>query len=339
MLITKEDMAKKRVLSGIKPSGTPTLGNYIGAISNWVSLQQNYETCLFPIVDLHALTVYQDPKELREQTYTMTAFLLAAGIDPKRSILFLQSQVPAHAELGWLITTQTTMGELSRMTQFKDKTRHLKEKDGIGVGLFTYPALMAADILLYDTDVVPVGDDQKQHVELARDLAERFNKKYGKTFVVPTPIIAKEGARIMSLDDPSQKMSKSNNRDKSYILVTDTPDQIRKKIMSATTDSNTSIEFDPTRAGLYNLLTIYKTLSGETEKAIEKKFSGTGYGAFKSALADLVVETLSPIQAKMAGYLKDKKGLDQILAAGAKKASTLAAPALVRAKQRLGLVP
>jgi len=418
-------MLKKTVLSGIKPSGIPTLGNYIGAISKWVPLQDQYETCLFSIVDLHALTVAQDPKELTEQTYTLAAFLLAAGIDPKRSILFLQSQVPAHAELGWLMTTQSTLGELLRMTQFKDKAgvtpllegpaieesyelseanqktidhiqgrvnarkdmllanqeqRIILTSDQLGqmklegdqddqafleirsrfdqiykllgpifaqienrrsetsTGLLVYPSLMAADILLYQTDVVPVGDDQKQHVELARDLAERFNKRYGKTFIVPTPIIAKEGARIMSLDDPTQKMSKSNDREKSYILITDTPEQIRKKIMSATTDSGSTIVFDAARQGLHNLLTIYKVLSGMTEKQIEKKFAGAGYGTFKADLADLIIQTLSPIQAKMKKLLADRKGLDRILSAGAKRAAKLAAPTLTKSKQRLGLV-
>jgi tryptophanyl-tRNA synthetase len=329
-------MKNQTILSGIKPSGIPTLGNYIGAIHKWLPLQEQYSTCLFPIVDLHALTVAQDPKELTQQTYVLAAFLLAAGINPKRSILFLQSHVPAHAELGWLITTQSTMGELSRMTQFKDKAEN--KSDGIGTGLFTYPALMAADIFLYQTNVVPVGDDQKQHVELARDLAERFNKRYGKTFVVPTPVIAKEGARIMSLDDPTQKMSKSNDRDKSYILVTDTPDAIRKKIMSATTDSDSTIVFDPERKGLFNLLTIFKILSGKTEKQIEKQFEGHGYGVFKAELAELIIKTLEPIQTKMAKLLKDKKQLDKILADGAKRASKLAAPTLALAKKRIGLV-
>ena len=327
------------ILSGIKPSGIPTLGNYIGAIRHWVELQNSYQTCLFFIPDLHALTVQHDPKELTNQTHLAVALLLAAGIDPKKSIIFAQSQVPAHSELGWIMTTQTTTGELSRMTQFKDKAG--KQSDSISTGLFTYPALMAADILLYRTNVVPTGEDQKQHVELARDLAERFNNRYGKTFVVPTPLIAKDGARIMSLDDPAQKMSKSNDREKSYILLTDSPESIQKKIMSATTDSGSDILFDPTRPGLFNLLTIYKALSGKTEKQIEKHFAGSGYGTFKSELAELIIQTLSPIQAKMKKYLDTESGQQQlarILDQGSKKAAKLAAPNLLKAKQRLGLV-
>lgn len=329
-------MKKQTVLSGIQPSGIPTLGNYIGAISRWVELQNDYETPIFFIPDLHALTVPQDPKELAQQTYLVAALLLASGIDPKRSLIFVQSQVPAHTELGWLLTTQTGMGELSRMTQFKDKSD--SNKESVGAGLFTYPSLMAADILLYGTTAVPTGEDQKQHVELARDLAERFNKRYGKTFTVPQPIIAKVGARIMSLDEPTQKMSKSSNRDKSYILITDDAASIRKKIMSATTDSGTTIEFDPNRAGLFNLLTIYKALSGKTEQQIEKHFAGQGYGVFKAELAELIIQTLSPIQAKMNHYLGNKKLLDKILADGAKKATKLSAPILLKAKTRLGLV-
>lgn len=329
-------MKKQTVLSGIKPSGIPTLGNYIGAISKWVELQAQYTTPIFFIPDLHALTVPQDPKELTQQIYTATALLLAAGINPKKSIIFAQSHIPAHAELGWLLTTQTTMGELARMTQFKDKAQ--TNRDSISAGLFTYPSLMAADILLYNTHVVPTGEDQKQHVELARDLAERFNKRYGKTFVVPQPIIPKVGARIMSLDDPTQKMSKSNDREKSYILITDDPATIRKKIMSATTDSGSTIQFDSSRAGLYNLLTIYKVLSGKTEKQIEKHFAGAGYGTFKAELAELIIDALAPIQTQMKKYLSNKKLLDKVLADGAKRATKLAAPTLRLAKSRLGLV-
>ena len=329
-------MKKQIVLSGIQPSGIPTLGNYIGAIQNWVKLQDEYDTCLFLIVDLHAITTPQDPKQLTEQTYLSTALLLASGIDPKKSTIFVQSHVPAHSELGWLMTTQATMGELSRMTQFKDKSGN--QKDSVGVGLFTYPTLMAADILLYNTHVVPTGDDQKQHVELARNLAQRFNTKYGKTFNVPTPLISKSGARIMSLDNPDQKMSKSSDREKSYILLTDSAEVIRKKIMSATTDSGSTIEFDPNRKGLYNLLTIYKVLSGKTEAQIEKHFANQGYGVFKSELANLIIDTLVPIQKQVAKLMKDKSKLDRILKAGAKQANKLAQPNLQRAQKKLGLV-
>ena len=331
-------MLNQTVLSGIKPSGIPTLGNYIGAVSQWVDLQNKYSQALFPIVDLHAITTPQDPKTLRENTYLMTALLLASGIDPKRCLIFVQSQVAAHAELGWIMTTQTNMGELSRMTQYKDKLHKLPDTSSVGAGLFAYPALMAADILLYGTNVVPVGEDQKQHVELTRDLAERFNKRHGKTFVVPKPLIRQSGARIMDLQDPAKKMSKSDESDKGYILITDSPEAIRKKIMSATTDSHTAIEFDPSRTGLYNLLTIYKILSGKTESQIEKHFTGKGYGAFKSELAELIIDTLSPIRQKIEKLLKDKPALDRILAQGAKRATALATPTLVKVKSKIGFV-
>jgi tryptophanyl-tRNA synthetase len=336
MLITKAHMSKNQILSGIQPSGIPTLGNYIGAVHNWLELQGKYPGSLFMIADLHALTIHQSAEKFIDQTYTMAAFLLAAGIDPKKSLVFLQSQVPAHADLGWVMTTQATMGELSRMTQYKTIAQNLK--DNIGAGLFVYPALMAADILLYKATHVPVGEDQKQHVELARDLAEKFNRHYGETFIVPEPLISKTGARIMALDDPTQKMSKSSDRDKSYILVTDEPEVIRKKITSATTDSGSSVVFDPARPGLYNLLTIYKSLSGLDEKEIEKKFAGQGYGTFKEALADLVIAELAPIKTKMDEYLNDRKKLDKVLADGAKKAAALAAPTLLETKQKLGLI-
>lgn len=327
----------KTVLSGIKPSGVPTLGNYIGALTQWVELQAKHPGAIFPIVDLHAITVPQDPKTLTHQTYLLTAFLLACGINPKRSLVFLQSQVPAHAELAWLLTTISTMGELNRMTQYKDKLQKSTDSASIGTGLFTYPVLMAADIFLYQAHLIPVGDDQKQHVELARNLAERFNKRFGKTFVVPEPILRKEGARIMDLLDPSKKMSKSDN-DSGCILLTDPPETIRKKIMRAVTDSGASIKFDPTRKGLHNLLTIYKILSGKTETQIEKHFTGKGYGQLKQELAELVVTKLSPIQKKIGQSMKNKAQLDRILTAGAKRAAKIANPTLLAAKRKLGLV-
>jgi tryptophanyl-tRNA synthetase len=294
---------KKIVLSGIKPSGIPQLGNYVGAISYWAELQNKYDHAIFFVVDLHAITVPQDPKVLTHQTYLTAAIILASGIDPKRSIVFAQSQVSAHSELMWLLTTVATMGELNRMTQYKDKAQKSKSTDGIGAGLFNYPLLMAADILLYQANAVPVGEDQKQHVELARDLAERFNKRFGRTFVVPEPILRKEGARIMDLLDPAKKMSKSDN-DSGCILITDAPETIRKKIMRAVTDSGTNIKFDSSRPGLHNLLTIYKVLSGKTEAQIEKHFSSKGYGELKRELADLIIAKLSPIQKKIDYYMK-----------------------------------
>ncbi len=329
-------MAKKVVLSGIKPSGVPTLGNYIGAISRWAENQERY-TSIFSIADLHAITVPQNPKELRENTYLLTAILLSSGINPKRSTIFAQSHIPAHSELAWIINTTATMGELSRMTQFKDATAKTNSPS-ISAGLFTYPTLMAADIFLYNANVVPVGDDQKQHVELARDLAQRFNKRFGKTFVVPEPLIRKDGSRIMDLQNPSKKMSKSDDGSKGYILITDKPDVIRKKIMSAVTDSGTIIKFDPKHRGLHNLLTIYKLLSGKTETQIEKHFKGKGYGDFKKELAELIVKKLAPIQKKISYYMKNKKLLDRILHDGAKRADKLAQKTLKEVKQKLGLV-
>lgn len=327
---------KKIALSGIQPSGIIHIGNYLGAIAQWVENQDKYQN-LFSIVDLHAITLPQDPKELKEATYLTAATYLASGIDPKKSIIFVQSHVPAHSELGWILTTISKLSELFRMTQFKNKTA-TNTNDKIYAGLLTYPALMAADILLYKTDVVPVGNDQKQHVELARDLAQRFNHKYGKVFVIPEPLIRKSGARIMGLDNPENKMSKSANSPANYIAITDKPETIRKKIMRAVTDSGKTIKFDPKRKGLYNLLTIYKLFSGKTESQIEKRFKTKGYGDFKKELADLVIKKLSPIQTKIANYMKNKKLLDKILANGAKEANKIANKTLADVKKKIGLI-
>ncbi|OGB85451.1 tryptophan--tRNA ligase [candidate division Kazan bacterium RIFCSPLOWO2_01_FULL_48_13] len=328
---------KKVVLSGIKPSGIPHLGNYVGAISYWVGLQNQYDQAIFPVVDLHAITVPQTPKVLTEQTYLTAAIILASGIDPKRSIIFIQSHLPAHSELMWLLTTISTMGELNRMTQYKDKIQKTSSTEGVGVGLFTYPVLMAADIFLYQANVVPVGEDQKQHVELARNLAERFNKRFGKTFVVPEPILRKEGARIMDLLDPTKKMSKSDT-DSGCILLTDSPEVIRQKLMRAVTDSGTSIKFDPNRKGLHNLLIIYKVLSGKTESQIEKHFAGKGYRELKRELAELIIAQLSPIQKQVDRYMKNKKRLDALLKDGAKRADKIAQKTLADAKHKIGLI-
>jgi len=327
----------KTVLSGIKPSGIPQLGNYVGAISYWAELQNKYDQALFFVVDLHAITVPQDPKTLSHQTYLTAAIILASGIDPKKSIVFVQSHVPAHGELMWLLTTITTMGELGRMTQYKDKAQKSKDTQSIGAGLFNYPILMAADIFLYQAQAVPVGEDQKQHVELARDLAERFNKRFGKTFVVPEPLLRKEGARIMDLLDPTKKMSKSDS-DNGCVLLTDTPEMIRKKVMRAVTDSGTSIKFDPNRKGLHNLLTIYKVLSGKTESTIEKHFVGKGYGDLKREVAELIIDKLSPIQQKIDYYMKNKRLLDRILKDGAKRADKIAQKTLAEVKHKIGLI-
>ena len=328
-------MSKKVAFSGIKPSGIIHIGNYLGAIQQWVAGQDKYAN-IFCVVDLHAITVPQDPKELKENTYCTTAIYLAAGIDPKKSIIFVQSQVPAHAELAWLLNTITHMGELSRMTQFKDKVQKGGSEQS-SIGLFDYPVLMAADILLYGTNVVPVGEDQKQHVELARDLAQRFNNRFGKTFAIPEPIIRKSGARIMGLDDPSKKMSKSSGP-ANYIALTDSPEVIRKKIMRATTDSGTLIKFDLKRPGLYNLLTIYQLFSGKTKTQIEKHFKGHGYGDLKHELADLVIEKLAPMQKKIEYYMKNRRLLDSVLNQGTKRADKIANQTLKEVKQKFGLV-
>lgn len=327
---------KKIALSGIQPSGIIHIGNYLGAIAQWVENQDKYQN-IFSIVDLHAITIPQDPKELKEATYLTAATYLASGIDPKKSIIFIQSHVPAHSELGWILTTISKLGELSRMTQFKNKTAN-NTSDRIGAGLLTYPALMAADILLYKANLVPVGNDQKQHVELTRDLAQRFNHKYGKVFTIPEPLIRKSGARIMGLDNPEDKMSKSANSSANYIALTDKPEIIRKKIMRAVTDSGKTIKFDPKRKGLYNLLTIYKIFSGKTESQIEKRFKNKGYGDFKKELADLIVKKLSPIQSKISYYMRNRKLLDKILTNGARKASKIANKTLAEVKKKIGLI-
>jgi len=325
----------KTTFSGIQPSGVIHIGNYLGVIQPWVEMQKKSD-CVFCVVDLHAITVPQEPKKLTENTYRNIAIYLAAGIDPKKSIIFAQSQVPAHAELCWLLNTIAHMGELSRMTQYKDKAQK-GGADSASVGLFDYPVLMAADILLYQTVDVPVGEDQKQHVELARDLAERFNNRFGKTFVIPNPVIRQSGARIMALDDPTNKMSKSGTP-ANYIALVDSPEEIRKKIMRATTDSGTTIKFDPKRPGLYNLLTIYQLFSGQTESQIEAHFQNHGYGDFKKELAELLVTKLTPIREKIEYYMKNPRLLDRILSAGAKKATKIANRTLAEVKQKIGLV-
>lgn len=331
-----QNKAKKPILfSGVQPSGILHIGNFLGAIKNWVELQDQYQ-CLFCIVDYHALTVPQDPKVLREKIKEITRLYLACGIDHRKSIIFQQSDVAEHANLSWLLTTITSMGELSRMTQFKDKTQG-QESGSIGVGLFEYPVLMAADILLYDSNVVPVGEDQKQHVELARDLAKRFNNRFGETFVVPEPLIKKDGARIMGLDNPAKKMSKSATSEYNYIALNDSSEDIRHKISKAATDSAREIVFDPKRPGIYNLLTIYKLFSGLTEKAIEKKFKGVGYADFKQSLADVIIEGLKPIQDNLKKLEKQDKHIERILEEGAEKAHDLAEKKMKMVKEKMGL--
>lgn len=331
-------MSKKRIFSGIQPSGIIHIGNYLGAIKQWTTLQEQYE-CYFSIVDLHAITVPQEPKKLKENIYHLVALYLACGIDPKKSLIFIQSQIPAHTELAWILNTMSYMGELNRMTQFKDKTQHNdNDNDKIRVGLFDYPVLMAADILLYNTDIVPVGEDQKQHVELCRNLAKRFNNKYGMTFKIPEAQIRKESARIMGLDNPDKKMSKSAPSENNYIAMTDSADSINKKIARAVTDSGKDIIFDQKRTGLYNLLSIYQIFSGMDSAAIEKKFIGRGYGDFKKDLALLIIEKLSPIQEKYRKLIADKSYLDKILQEGRNKVTPVAEKTLKDVKKKIGLI-
>jgi tryptophanyl-tRNA synthetase len=325
---------KKRVFSGIQPTGSLMIGNYLGAMQNYVRLQDDYD-CVYCIVDLHAITIQQDPKELNARIREVSGLLLAAGIDPKRSILFVQSHISAHAELAWILNCFIPMGWMQRMTQFKEKS--VRHKEQVSVGLFDYPSLMAADILLYNTDVVPVGEDQKQHVELARDVAQRFNNIYGETFVLPEPFIPDVGARIMGLDDPTKKMSKSETASGHAINLLDPPDDIRNKIMRATTDSLREIRFDEGRPGIFNLLTIYQLFSGGSQKDIEAQFEGKGYSDFKKALAEVVIEGLRPLQERYKELTADPTRIDSILADSANRARPTAEKVLAEVKKRVGL--
>lgn len=329
-----KEMAKK-VLSGIQPSGSLTLGNYIGAIKNFVKLQKEYE-CYFMVVDLHAITVAQDPAALRENSESVAALYLAAGIDPSIAHVYMQSHVPQHAELGWILTTLTAMGELERMTQFKDKSAG---KESVGAGLFVYPSLMAADILVYNADLVPVGEDQKQHLELTRDLAGRFNHRFGDFFTVPEPYIPEVGARIMSLDDGTKKMSKSDPNPGSRIGLLDPPDVIRKKISRATTDSGREVIFDPAaKPEISNLMSIYAECSGMSLQQIADKYEGQMYGGFKKELAEAVVALLEPIQQRYQD-IRSSGMLSDILAQGAESARISAARTLEGVKERMGFLP
>ncbi|MDG5472991.1 tryptophan--tRNA ligase [Jeotgalibacillus sp. ET6] len=323
----------KTIFSGIQPSGTITLGNYIGAMMQFVELQHEY-TCYFCIVDQHAITSPQDRLALRKNTKSLAAMYAAVGIDPAHSTLFIQSEVPAHAQAGWMLQCVSYIGELERMTQFKDKSAG---KDGVSAGLLTYPPLMAADILLYKTDLVPVGEDQKQHLELTRDLAERFNKRFNDIFTIPEVRIPKTGARIMSLQDPLKKMSKSDPNQKSYISMLDEPGQITKKIKSAVTDSEGIVRYDKeNKPGVSNLLSIYSILSGKTVEEIETIYTGRGYGDFKSDLADVVVNHIKPIQEKYY-ELMDSKELDLLLDEGAAKANLAAGKMVYKMEKAMGL--
>ena len=325
---------KKRVFSGIQPTGNIHIGNYLAAIRQWVDSQSKYDN-VFCIVDLHAITVPQDPRLLRAKTRELAGLLFAAGIDPNKSALFIQSHIPAHAELAWILNCFIPMGWMQRMTQFKEKSAALKET--VSTGLFDYPALMAADILLYETDLVPVGEDQRQHVELTRDVAGRFNSIYGETFRLPEAVLAETGARIMGLDDPTKKMSKSETNEGHAIGLLDSPDAIRAKISRATTDSLREIRFDETRPGIYNLLTIYERFSGSSRAEIEGRFQGKGYGDFKRELAELVVESLSPLQSRYRELTAEPRYIDRLLEQGASKVRPVAERTIRAVKEKIGL--
>ena len=327
---------KKRILSGIQPTGTFTLGNYVGAVRNWGALQTEEHECLYMIADLHALTVRQEPAKLRRNTREAAAMLLAAGIDPARSLLFVQSHVPAHTQLSWALSCCTQFGELSRMTQYKDKSA--KHPDNVNAGLFTYPVLMAADILIYNADLVPVGIDQKQHLELARNIAQRFNGLYSPTFTMPEPYILKAGAKIMSLQEPDKKMSKADTKANSFVLMTDDADTILRKFKRAVTDSDGVVRASEDKPGVTNLMTIYSVFTGKDFEAIEKEFAGQGYGAFKEAVAQSVIDGLAPIQGEYKRILEDKDYVDGVLKQGAEQASRLADRTVAKVYKKIGLL-
>lgn len=326
---------KQIIFSGIQPTGTPTLGNYIGALRNWGKLQDDYD-CIFCAVDLHAITVRQDPQLLRKQTLNMYALIMACGVDPEKSIAFIQSHVTQHAELSWVLGCYTQFGELSRMTQFKDKSA--RHAENINAGLFSYPALMAADILLYQANLVPVGADQKQHLELARDVGERFNGIYGNTFAIPDGYIPKVGARVMSLADPTKKMSKSDDNANGYISILDEPNTIVKKFKRAITDSDSVIRRAEGKDGINNLIDIYSVVTGRTVEEIEREFDGKGYGYFKEQVGNAVVEELTPVREKYNRLIADKAYLEQEYRLGAQKASSLAARTLAKVYKKIGFV-
>lgn len=335
MCNTNEETAKKRVLSCIQPSGLLTLGNYLGALKNWTEMQYEFD-CTFAVADLHAITVRQEPAKLRSQIYSTFAILLALGIDPEKNTVFIQSQVPEHTALSWLLSCYTQFGEMSRMTQFKDKSK--KHPDNINVGLFSYPVLMAADILLYKSDLVPVGEDQKQHLEIARDIAVRFNNIYGDVFTVPEAYIPKAGARIRSLQDPSKKMSKSDDNVNAWIAILDGRDDIIRKFKRAVTDSGSEVRMAEDKPGVSNLITIYSAVTGKSTADVEREFEGKGYGDFKLAVGEAVADALAPIKQKHDEIIKDKKAMEQLYKAGAEKAEYVARKTYFKAMKKVGFV-
>lgn len=326
---------KKRSLSLIQPTSIPTLGNYLGAMRGWSSFQQEYDT-VYGIADLHSITVRQDPQNLRKQTTQLYAMLLAMGLDPDKGILFVQSHVPTHSQLGWLLNCYTQFGELARMTQFKDKSQ--QHNDNINAGLFTYPCLMAADILLYQADIVPVGADQKQHLEIARDIAQRFNGIYGNVFTVPEAYIPKNGARVMSLAEPTRKMSKSDPNPKGTVYLTDDANVIMKKFKSAVTDSEMSVHYGDGKDGINNLMTIYSAVTGKDFEAIENEFAGKGYGDFKCAVGEAVVEELAPVRQRYNDYMNDKAYMQECWTKGADLAARVSQRTLDKAMKKIGFL-
>lgn len=329
------EQERKTVLSAIQPSGMLTLGNYLGALKNWKNMQDDFD-CMFAVADLHAITVRQEPAKFRAQIYTTCALLLALGLDPEKSIMFIQSHVAAHSQLSWILSCYTQFGELSRMTQFKDKSA--KHADNVNVGLFSYPALMAADILLYKPDFVPVGADQKQHLEITRDIAARYNGIYGDVFKIPEPYIPKNGARVMSLQDPTKKMSKSDENLNGFVTLLDTPEEIMRKFKRAVTDSDSSVRIGEGKDGINNLISIYSAVTGMTVEQIEKEFEGKGYGDFKKAVGEAVVEELRPIREEYTRFISDKKQLEEIYREGALKAERIANKTLFKVMKKIGYV-
>ncbi len=325
----------KTVLSGVQPSGNLTIGNYLGAIKNFSAFTGEYKP-FYCVVDLHAITVRQVPAELRRRTYETLALYIASGLDPEKNVLFVQSHVPAHAELGWILDCYTMFGELSRMTQFKDKSA--KHADNINAGLFTYPTLMAADILLYQADLVPIGADQKQHLELTRNVAERFNQVYGETFTVPEPYIPKSGMKIMSLQEPTLKMSKSDPNPNAVVRILDPRDEILRKFKRAVTDSGAEVRFSEEKPGVSNLMTIYSCFSGKSFAEIEAEFAGKGYGDFKAAVGEVTADALAPVQAEFNRLMGDKAYLEGVMKSGAEQASYYARKTLSKVRRKIGFV-
>ncbi|WP_312702351.1 tryptophan--tRNA ligase [Sedimentibacter sp.] len=328
---------KKVIFSGMQPSGALTLGNYLGALKNWVKLQSEYDS-YYCVVDMHAITVPKEPKDLRKNTFEVLANYIAAGIDPEQVTLFIQSHVPAHAELSWILNCFTYYGELGRMTQFKDKSKKL-DHGSITAGLFTYPVLMAADILLYQADLVPVGEDQRQHLEITRDIAARFNNRYSETFKIPEPFIEKEGAKIMSLQEPSSKMSKSDCNENAYILLSDDVDAIRRKFKRSVTDSLGVVKYTDEQPGIKNLVNIYSKIANKPYNEIVADYEGKGYAQFKDDVAEVVINELKPIQEKIDYLLKNKDYLEKIYQSGAEKANATARRTLSKVSKKIGFLP